>query len=196
MGHIHQPNQVDFTGSDDTTEDQARRSLYSRRRERRRRRKQQCELNIVSLIDIFAVIVFFLLIGSSVSASRLHALKLDIPSAAPPIPPPGDERPLQLRVVLHSDGIVLSSREGQLASFANSGNDGDTASLTQHLMVLKQQHPDEERVSLLAAANIPYARIVAVMDAIRSHRENGVDQPLFPLIALGDAPVTPRSPQP
>ena len=37
-------------------------------------------LNIVSMIDVFAVLVFFLLVSSSLAAARLNVISLNLPS--------------------------------------------------------------------------------------------------------------------
>ena len=56
-------------------------SRRNRRLERHARaRARAVHLNIVSLIDVFAVLVFFLLVSSSLAAARLNVISLNLPS--------------------------------------------------------------------------------------------------------------------
>jgi biopolymer transport protein ExbD len=165
-------------------DDAPRRSRRSRRLQRHLRRRQDCELNIVSMIDVFAVIVFFLLFGSSISASNLHALKLDIP--AEKASSESDTKPLQLTVSLFEEELQLSDRNGLIARLPNNEGQYDVATLSDKLLDIKTRLPDEKHLRLLVAANIAYEHIVAIMDAAREHPQNP-DVELFPLIAIGDA---------
>jgi biopolymer transport protein ExbD len=169
-----------------------RSSRRLRRLKRRLRQRPDGELNIVSMIDVFAVMVFFLLVGSSVSASKLHALKLSLPSVSEQ-PLVSDEPALDLAVNLFEDYLEIVSSEGFRKKFPKVGADYDTAGLTQALIEIKKDHPTESKLTLFIAEDIAYADIVAVMDSSREYPDGSVavdgSTVLFPSISMGDAPV-------
>ena len=173
--------------------DETRRSPRRLRRLKRRlRQRPDGELNIVSMIDVFAVLVFFLLVGSSISASKLHALKLSLPAISDKAPDM-EKEPLNLAVSLFANYIEISSSEGLHKKLPNIAKAYDTAALAQALADIKRAHLDEERLTLFIAEDIAYADIVAVMDSSREYSDGsaGTDgsRVLFPLISMGDAPV-------
>ena len=47
-------------------------------------RSRAVHLNLVSMIDVFAVLVFFLLLSASLAADSLNSLGLDLPSPNAP----------------------------------------------------------------------------------------------------------------
>src|SRR3546814_2161790 len=72
-------------------------SRQSRRLERHQRmRARAVSLNIVSMIDVFAVLVFFLLVSSSITAAKLNVINLNLPSPDQQTTP--DKPPLQLTI--------------------------------------------------------------------------------------------------
>jgi biopolymer transport protein ExbD len=167
-----------------------RSSRRLRRLKRRLRQRADGELNIVSMIDVFAVLVFFLLVGSSVSASKLHALKLSLPSVSPS--PQVSETPsLDLAVSLFEDYLEISNSDGVQKKLPKRDSGYDTAGLAQVLIDIKSAHPSETKLSLLIAEDIAYADIIAVMDSSREYPIGsvGVDgsTALFPVISMGDA---------
>ncbi|AMO69543.1 biopolymer transport protein ExbD/TolR [gamma proteobacterium BDW918] len=166
-----------------------RSSRRLRRLKRRLRQRADGELNIVSMIDVFAVLVFFLLVGSSVSASKLHALKLSLPSVSPS--PQVSETPsLDLAVSLFEDYLEISNSDGVQKKLPKRDSGYDTAGLAQVLIDIKSTHPSETKLSLLIAEDIAYADIVAVMDSSREYPVGSVSvdgsTALFPVISMGD----------
>ena len=167
-----------------------RSSRRLRRLKRRLRQRADGELNIVSMIDVFAVLVFFLLVGSSVSASKLHALKLSLPSVSPS--PQVSETPsLDLAVSLFEDYLEISSSDGVQKKLPKRDSGYDTSGLAQVLIDIKSAHPSETKLSLLIAEDIAYADIIAVMDSSREYPVGtvGVDcsTALFRLLSMRPA---------
>ena len=94
-------------------------SRRKRRLERHQRmRARAVHLNIVSLIDVFAVLVFFLLTTASITAAKLNVVDLNLPSADQQLTP--DKPPLQLSVTLRKNELVVSDRNGALRRLANT----------------------------------------------------------------------------
>lgn len=153
------------------------------------RRKRQRELNIVSMIDILTVLIFFLLVNSI----GVSILGVNLPADnAPPPPKP----PRALSVTIRHDGLVLGDSGGTLHSFANLNGAYDLGGLNQLLYQVKQREPDETKIMLLLESDIPYDALVQVMDAVRTARstDGRQDLELFPQISLGDAPQTAAAP--
>ena len=161
------------------------------RREQRtnKLRSRDVELNIVSMIDVFAVLVFFLLVTSSIAAARLNVISLNLPSPDLNIPPPA-EMPLSLTVVMRKAGLTLSSRDA-VHELPNTPAGYDISSLSSFLVEVKKSHPQEENITLLLEQDVPYDDLVHVMDAARlapaESRAAGLPREMFPNIALGDA---------
>jgi biopolymer transport protein ExbD len=175
-----------FQAEPDFEEPECRRSRRSRRLKRKLKGRADGELNIVSMIDVFAVLVFFLLVGSSISASKLHTLNLTIPVASST--PVKTDDDFHLAVSLYKDYVVVTQGEKE-TRLAHVNGVVDTASLAKVLRLIKSEHPDEERVSLLVEDSIPYDQIIRVMDSLRtaapSSNIDGAEK-LFPAISMGD----------
>lgn len=154
-------------------------------------RGKTTHLNIVSLIDVFAVLVFFLLVSSSISAARLNIISLNLPSPDQTAPPPEPEKvPLQLTITMRGTGITVSDSRGVLKRFANTESGYDIGGLSELLIEVKRNAPDEKSVTLLFEPEIPYDNVIQVMDATRIaplSLAGGMKRELFPQISIGDA---------
>ncbi len=150
-------------------------------------------LNLTSMIDIFTVLLFFLLVYASELAifTPLSVLKLNLPGpqaqAAPAVPP------LQIEIVLRRTELQLM-RNGALVQKIPRRRDGaDYQALAQHLRRLKTESPVTKEIVLRPEPLIPYEDLVHVMDAARIGAPlPAAAQPapeLFPDIRIGDAPA-------
>jgi biopolymer transport protein ExbD len=165
---------------------------YAMRKLERRHRKP-AELLLVPMIDIFTVLVTFLLMTAVFSRTVILELKLPSQSAEFVPPPPG----LKLEVILRQDLLqVADSNSGPLATFPRSKRDlpYDLSGLAEYLQVVKAKYPDMTDATLLLEQDIPYDSLVQVMDTIRlvEQRQNNVlvQAELFPNVSIGDAPET------
>ena len=167
-------------------------SHHVRRMERHNRmRSRAVHLNLVSLIDVFAVLVFFLLLSASLAADRLNALGLDLPS---PDQAPSQQEPQKaLTVVIRKDRLELTDRNGATKMLPNTAQGYDFSTLASSLASIKAAQPAKEDITLLLEADVAYDVLVQTMDAARS-LPKGVqigDNPsrdMFPQISIGDAP--------
>lgn len=167
------------------------RRSYKLRRIARHNRKP-AELLLVPMIDIFTVLVTFLLMTAVFSRTVIMELKLPTQSAELVEPPPG----LELEILLRSDMVQVADRAaGPLVTFPRSGPDApyDLEGLSQYLQVVKAKYPDKTNATLLLEPEIPYDSLVQVMDAVRivEQRQGGrlVQGELFPDVSIGDAPA-------
>jgi biopolymer transport protein ExbD len=151
---------------------------------------RETELNIVSLIDVFAVLVFFLLANSSILAARLNVLSLNLPEEQASLPPPKEE-PLALTVTVLQDRLLVQTFGGAPRTIANTADGYDIGTLGATLAEIKREHPEEQDVVLALEPDIPYDYLIQVMDAARvtpdAARAQGLPEQMFPNVALSDA---------
>jgi biopolymer transport protein ExbD len=168
-------------------------SHHVRRMERHNRmRSRAVHLNLVSLIDVFAVLVFFLLLSASLAADRLNALGLDLPS---PDQVPSQQEPQKaLTVVIRKDRLELTNRNGVTTTIPNNAQGYDFSSLAGDLVSIKQALPAKEDITLLLEADVAYDVLVQTMDAARTLPKSvqigdNPSRDMFPQISIGDAPT-------
>ncbi len=169
---------LDAAEDDDAAPRSTRRA---RRVQRQLRQVKDGELNIVSMIDVFAVLVFFLLVSSSIAAARLNILSLDLPGksavakAAPPLRHP--------EINLLPDALMVNVGDGISHRIAKTKAGYDVMALSTLLVAAKKAAPAFDKANLMVAPDVAYEELVAVMDAVRQAPDKGE---LYPRIAVGD----------
>jgi len=170
-----------------------RRSYQTRKLERHNRKP--AELLLVPMIDIFTVLVTFLLMTAVFS--RTVILQLNMPAAQTEFkePPPG----LQIEVMVRKDLLQVADRNtGPLATFPNKADGYDYDGLTDYLKRVKAKFPEKTDATILLEHDTPYDILVQVMDRTRvfevNQGLNSVQAELFPDISIGDAPATDAAP--
>jgi biopolymer transport protein ExbD len=155
-----------------------------------RKMRKPAELLLVPMIDIFTVLVTFLLMTAVFS--RTVILQLNLPAAQTEFrdPPPG----LQLEVMVRKNMIVVADRNsGPLAPLPNTAEGYNYEGLTDYLKRVKAKFPEKTDASILLEADTPYDILVQVMDRVRVFETkeglNTVQAELFPDISIGDAPA-------
>jgi biopolymer transport protein ExbD len=175
-------------------------------RRHRRRVRKPAELLLVPMIDIFTVLVTFLLMTAVFS--RIAVIELDLPSAAGP---QVTEPSFRLEVIVRRDGLELTNGTALIAALPRENGEYDLAKLSELALSLKRDHPDVDDASVLLEPDIEYDDLIQVMDAIRSVQMPAAADPsgdpllagvqteapggsgrarmdLFTDIAVGDAP--------
>ena len=155
-----------------------------------RRRRRPSELLLVPMIDIFTVLVTFLLMTAVFSKTVVLQLNLPAQQAEFKEPPPG----LQLEVLVRKDQIQVADRNsGPLATMPNKATGYDYETLTGYLKRVKAKFPEKTDATLLLESDIPYDILVQVMDHVRVFETKQgpmtVQAELFPDISIGDAPI-------
>ena len=167
------------------------------------RMRKPAELMLVPMIDIFTVLVTFLLMTAVFS--RITIMELDLPSAAGGAVAPEPE--FRLEVILRAEGFELTNGTSVIAAVPKVGGKYDLAALSELAQSLKREHPDVNDASILLERQVEYDDLIQVMDAIRSAEKPAAGAPgeaatvvpaladaqpgridLFTDIALGDAP--------
>ena len=151
---------------------------------RRARRKRKTELNIVSMIDILTVLVFFLLVNST--GVSVLGINLPAPQSDAQKPPPH-----ALSVVIRTNDLAVADNGTVIKNFPVTDGHYDLADLADLMQKIKQEMPGETKVTLLLAPNVAYDTLVKIMDTVRVQPTpdgRGLRK-LFPDISVGDAPV-------
>jgi len=171
----------------------------ARRHHYKRRGKETYEIDVTTFLNLMVVLVPFLLITAVFS--RLTIVELNLPSTAGG--PTNAQEGFNLEVIVREAGIELTNGKNVIASIPNKEEEFDLATLSDYVVELKQQYPDQNAASVLMEAQIPYDYLIQVMDIVRSVEvpvESDSDEPLadgepqFELVALfsdisvGDAP--------
>jgi biopolymer transport protein ExbD len=170
-----------------------------------RRTIKPAGLLLVPMIDIFTVLVTFLLMTAVFA--RITILDLDLPSAASANPAKPEFR---LEVIVRKEGLELTNGTDRIAAIPNVDGAYDLKTLTDLALTLKRDYPTTDNASVLLEPEVEYDSLVQVMDAIRTVdpalaaevfqladasaaiSAGGEVKPvrvdLFPKIAVGDAP--------
>jgi biopolymer transport protein ExbD len=170
-----------------------RRSYANKKLARHSRRP--AELLLVPMIDIFTVLVTFLLMTAVFS--RTVILQLNLPASQTEFrePPPG----LQLEVMVRKNLLQVADRNtGPLATLPNTDAGYNYEGLTEYLKRVKQKFPEKTDASILLEPDTTYDTVVQVMDRVRVFEVkqglNTVQAELFPDISMGDAPAVDATP--
>jgi biopolymer transport protein ExbD len=155
-----------------------------------RRQRRPSELQLVSMIDIFTVLVTFLLMTAIFSRTVVLDLRLPSNNASFPELPKG----LNLEVIVHDDSLIVADRgTGPLHTLPNTAKGYDLDGLTEYLKFVKSRYPDKTEATILLEPQTPYDTLVQVMDRTRIVEVNAglstVQAELFPQVSIGDAPV-------
>src|SRR5499433_2450956 len=170
-----------------------RRAYQYRKLERHTRKPAQ--LLLVPMIDIFTVLVTFLLMTAVFS--RTVILQLNLPASQTEFkdPPPG----LQLEVMVRKDLLQVADRNtGPLATLPNTATGPNYDGLTDYLKRVKSKFPEKTDASILLEPDTTYDTVIQVMDRVRVFEVkqglNTVQAELFPDISMGDAPAADAPP--
>jgi biopolymer transport protein ExbD len=165
-----------------------RRSYDSRKLARHQRKP--AELLLVPMIDIFTVLVTFLLMTAVFS--RTVILQLNLPASQTEFrdPPPG----LQIEVMVRKDLLQVADRNtGPLATLPNTPGGYNYDGLTDYLKRVKAKFPEKTDATILLESDTSYDTLVQVMDRVRvfeaKQGPTTVQAELFPDISIGDAPL-------
>jgi biopolymer transport protein ExbD len=162
---------------------------------RRRLKRHAPHLEITAFINLIVVLVPFLLSTAVFSRMAVMELKLPAPSN---VEGPLAAEDLKLEVVIRKESFEIGDRIGGLfAKIDRKPEDvADKAALKQlngMLVQVKSRWPQAREATVLSEPDTPYDHVVQVMEQLRStvtvHEGKPARAELFPLIAVGDAPL-------
>ncbi len=131
-------------------------------------------------------------------ASRLTIVELNLPSSAGG--DSSDEQGFHVEVIVRNAGIEITNSNAVIASIPKKDDEFDLQTLSEFMIELKREYPQQEAVSVLMEAHIPYDYLIQVMDVVRSvelpvegeGQDEGEERyelvALFSEISVGDAP--------
>jgi len=157
-----------------------------------RRNVETAELNITAFMNLMVILVPFLLITAVFS--RLAILELNLPGSSTEAADP-QEQTFQLEVTVRKDRIEVGDRnQGAMGVYPNQTDGYDYDGLATKLREIKQRYPEKTDAAILLEGDIAYDTLVQVYDrvSVREEIEEGtiVRYDLFPVISIGDAPVS------
>jgi len=160
------------------------------RRNHARYHQGRDDLNIVPMIDMMVILVFFLIFTAVFSKTNILQMNLPNSSNAPAPDLPKD---LKLEVIIRSDDLVINDRNsGPLKTLANTPNGYDLDGLSEFIRRVKSQYPQMTEATILSSPATTYDTLVQVMDTVRVYQlpvapfSKGE---LFPDISIGDSPI-------
>lgn len=149
---------------------------------RRGRRTPVSELQITAFMNMMVALVPFLLITAVFT--HIAVLHLDLPRRQTAAT--DEVRPAQSpSVTLHASGLRLDRGDGSHLELSLLDGRLDLDALVAQLRSLKEDRPEEARITLRLEPQIVYDRLVRVMDVVRADAHGE----LFPEVAIGDAPM-------
>ena len=163
----------------------ARRQLRNHARYRGRN-----DLNIVPMLDVMVILAFFLIFTAVFSKTSVLEVNLPGPGAQAASTVPAFE----LEVIVRRGAVEIADRnQGVLETVPATATGQDVVRVSEYLEGLKGRFPDQQNATLRVAEDVDYDTIVQVMDAARVRQTVAggkvTREPLFPTIALGDAPT-------
>jgi biopolymer transport protein ExbD len=147
------------------------------------------EINVVPMVDMMLILVFFLIFSAVFTKTNILELNLPGADAAVPDLPQG----LNLEVIIRKSGIEIADRgTGLLKSLPITGEAYDFKGISDYLQLVKSKYPDKTDATILLEQDIEYDTLVKVMDTVRVFQVPGSQwdmAELFPDVSVGDAPT-------
>lgn len=164
-----------------------------KRRWRKQHLSQPGEVNITAFMNLMVILVPFLLITAVFS--RITILDLNLPTPGNPDQAAQQDEPeeLALEVIVRKNLVEIGDRKRGRLKLISVNDDGSyLEEISTMLQEIKARVPDKTDITLLLETDIPYQRLVEMMDTLRVVKvrqgEETVNAELFPAISIGDAP--------
>ena len=147
------------------------------------------EINVVPMIDMMIILVFFLIFTAVFT--KTNVLELNLPGADSAVPdlPKG----LNLEVIVRKQAIEVADRgTGILRTVPVADQKYDLKSLSDYLQLVKSKYPETTAATILLEQEVEYDTLVQVMDTVRVFQVPGSHwdvAELFPDVSVGDAPT-------
>lgn len=163
---------------------------------RRRRQKEELDmdimevLNLTPMMDVFTVLVVFLLITAVFTSITIMELSVPTGAGAAAAGKPN----FAIEVIVRKAGLEIANGKSVEAVIPKKGDKYDLEKLSEVMRGIKAQYPDKEDATVLMEPKVEYDYLVQVMDVVRSAvvktpgSTQGARVTLFPKISIGDAP--------
>ena len=163
---------------------------------RRKRQKEQHEmdimevLNLTPMMDVFTVLVVFLLITAVFTSITIMELSVPTSAGASTASKPN----FAIEVIVRKAGLEIANGRSVEAAIPKKDGAYDLKKLSEILLRLKAQYPEKEDATVLMEPKVEYDHLIQVMDTVRgagvqAEGSREVEKvALFPKISIGDAP--------
>ncbi|MDJ0748639.1 MAG: biopolymer transporter ExbD [Woeseiaceae bacterium] len=164
--------------------------MARKRHHYKRRVSATYEIDVTTFLNLMVVLVPFLLITAVFS--RLTIVELNLPSAAGG--PANNEDSFRVEVIVREEGMEISNGSATIASIPKKDDEYDLDGLSELIVELKREYPNQDAASVLMEPMIPYDHLIEVMDIVRAvevptENEGEVElYALFSEISVGEAP--------
>jgi biopolymer transport protein ExbD len=157
---------------------------------RRRGLHGQTDIDLTPLMNVFIIVIPFLLLTAVFAKTAVIDIYLPAEAASDGgVTQEPATAPKLLIVKVMETGFVLDGI-GKGVNVPKAGDKYDFARLTKELALIKDRHPSHQEVIILLGPQVKYDLVVQAMDATR---ETTVDKSgklarrvLFPLVSLGE----------
>jgi biopolymer transport protein ExbD len=162
----------------------------ARRHHYKRRVSNTYDIDVTTFLNLMVVLIPFLLITAVFS--RLTIVELNLPSSAGG--PSNGADSFRVEIIVREEGMEISNGTAIIATIPKKEEEFDLDALSNMMVELKREYPDQESASVLMEARIPYDYLIQVMDVVRSVKvpteveEEYELYALFSEISVGDAP--------
>jgi biopolymer transport protein ExbD len=170
----------------------------ARRHHYKRRGKETYDIDVTTFLNLMVVLLPFLLITAVFS--RMTIVELNLPSSSGG--PSSHEDNFRIEVIVREEGIEISNGSSIIASVPKKDDEFDLETLSDFMVELKRDYPNQDAASVLMEPRIPYDYLIRVMDVVRSVEvtksievtDDEQAEPeiqlvaLFTEISVGDAP--------
>lgn len=142
------------------------------------------DLNLTPMIDIFIILIFFLLLTAVFA--KIAIIDIYLPQEGQSSETTEQNAPSVgvLAIKITEGGFELGGIGGGVLIPKNSQGLNFNG-LTHQLIAIKDKYPQKEDVILLFDKDISYDTVVKVMDASRETTD-GTKRILFPMVSLGE----------
>ncbi|MDH4226472.1 MAG: biopolymer transporter ExbD [Deltaproteobacteria bacterium] len=152
---------------------------------RRRPNPHGEELDLTAVMNLFMVLIPFLLLSAVFAKTVSIDIVLPTGSAAQAAAP---SEPLT--VTMKKSGILVGGIGRAIPFLERKSGKYDFETLNKRLFELKRQHPAKEDIVLLFPKDAAYNDVIRLMDSTREIivKEGGVSsrKPLFPVVSVGE----------
>ena len=159
------------------------------------RASEAIELDLIPVMNLFMVLIPFLLMAATFF--HIGVIPASLPSHVAADPPPEPPIEITLNVVVKAEQLefTASSSEvdeetlAELATTIPIGEEIPSAEIQQYLLGLKGDYPTSDTAILLPHPELKVDRLVAILDAVREKDTGEKDSqgepvfdPLFPVV--------------
>ena len=130
--------------------------MARKRHHYRRRTTNTYEIDVTTFLNLMVVLVPFLLITAVFS--RLTIVELNLPSAAGG--PNDNASSFRVEVIVREEGVEISNGSAIIATIPKQEEKFDLETLSDMMVELKREYPEQDAASVLMEPQIPYDYLI------------------------------------